>query len=141
MSCRKCGAEVAGGSTFCSRCGATASPETGKTSVSPKSWLATALLALPCLLGPLGAHRFYAGRTRTAWAMLGIALAGLVCIGFGLMAKGFHLEGTQGVSVLYLAAFLANFLFLALVVWATIDLVLVLTDNFKDGQGRPIKRW
>jgi hypothetical protein len=57
------------------------------------------------------------------------------------MAKGFHLEGPQGVSVLYLAAFLANFLFLALVVWATIDLVLVLTDNFKDGQGRPIKRW
>ena len=98
------------------------------------------MLALPCVLGPFGAHRFYAGKARTAWAMLGIALAGLVCIGLGLLAGQLNLELLQGISMLYLAAFLANFLFLALVVWATIDLVLILTDNFKDGQGRIIRR-
>jgi TM2 domain-containing membrane protein YozV len=120
--------------------GTTVSRGSGKTGVSPKSWVATALLALPCLLGPFGAHRFYAGKIKTAWAMLGLALSGFICIGLGVLAKQLHFELPQGISVLYFAAFLANFLFLTLVVWATVDLVLVLTDNFMDGQGRPIKR-
>lgn len=112
---------------------------TGGPSISPKSWAATALLALPCLLGPFGAHRFYAGKTKTAWAMLGVGLAGLICIGLGVLAGQFHWE-LPGISGFYFGAFLANTLFLILLVWATIDLVLILTDNFKDGQGRPIRR-
>jgi hypothetical protein len=72
--------------------------------------------------------------------MMGISVAGLVCVGLGLLAAQLNLDGPWGTSVPYLLAFLANFLFLPLVVWATIDLIVVLTDNFKDGQGRIIKR-
>ena len=140
MSCRKCGAELTHGSTFCPRCGAIVSPEGGETGTSPKSWATTALLALPCLLGPFGAHRFYAGKTKTAWAMLGVGLAGIVCIGVSLLAAALDLDSPWGISVPFLFAFLVNFLFLPLFVWATIDLVVVLTDNFRDGEGRIIKR-
>jgi TM2 domain-containing membrane protein YozV len=141
MSCKKCGAEMTGGSRFCLRCGAIVSPEGGETPTSPKSWATTALLALPCLFGPFGAHRFYAGKTRTALIMLGIGLTGLVCIGMGVLTAALDLDSPWGISVPFLIAFLVNFLFLPLFVWATIDLIVVLTDNFKDGQGRTIKRW
>jgi hypothetical protein len=71
--------------------------------------------------------------------MLGVALAGILCGGLGLLAGQFHWKPI-GVSALYLGAFSANFIFLPLILWATVDLVLILTDNFKDGQGRIIKR-
>jgi hypothetical protein len=120
--------------------GTAVSRGSGKKGVSPKSWVATALLALPCLLGPFGAHRFYAGKTRTALIMLGIGLTGLVCIGMGVLTAALDLDSPWGISVPFLIAFLVNFLFLPLIVWATVDLIVVLTDNFKDGQGLTIKR-
>lgn len=43
-----------------------------------KNWMAA--MTLCWLFGPVGGHRFYTGKTGTAWAMLALSLVGLVPI-------------------------------------------------------------
>ena len=66
---------------------------------SEKTFVATLLLAL--LLGGLGIHRFYVGKTGTGILML-LTLGGLG-------------------------------------IWSLIDLIIIATGNFKDGDGLAIK--
>ncbi len=72
-----------------------------------KVWLATLLFCI--FLGIFGAHRFYVGKTQTAVAMLLITL--LTGWLFGL---GFFITG----------------------IWAVIDLIMIATAQFTDGNGK-----
>ncbi len=72
-----------------------------------KVWLAALLFCI--FLGVFGAHRFYVGKTQTAVAMLLITLlTGWI---FGL---GFYITG----------------------IWAVIDLIMIATAQFTDGNGK-----
>ena len=66
---------------------------------SEKSFVTTLILCV--LIGGLGIHRFYVGKTGTGILML-LTLGGLG-------------------------------------IWTLIDLIVIATQNFKDGQGLPIK--
>lgn len=72
-------------------------------------WLATFLFCL--LLGVFGAHRFYTGKTGSAWAMLLITL--LLGWLFGL---GVFISST----------------------WALVDLIMIACAKFKDKNGQTI---
>ncbi|MDC3307315.1 TM2 domain-containing protein [bacterium] len=69
------------------------------TELSPKGFVPALLLCF--FLGPLGVHRFYAGKIGTGILML------LTLGGFGI--------------------------------WALIDTIIIITGNFRDGDGRLIK--
>lgn len=75
-----------------------------------KSKAIAAVLAL--VLGIFGAHRFYLGHT-----MVGIAM--LVCTALGLSLCCIFVVGTF--------------------VWAIIDMVMVLTNNLRDADGRALE--
>jgi TM2 domain-containing membrane protein YozV len=137
------------GSAFCPRCGAQVAPVTGQVQsaeeVSQKSRLAVTLLSCPMLyVGLFGAHRFYMGKIKSGVAMLLLGVAAAVCY------------------FSYLAVFLTTFmefdevdlpfgLFLVLGlmwlfggiagIWSLIDFIIAVTGNFKDKQGKPIKKW
>ena len=72
-----------------------------------KDWLAALLFCI--FLGVFGAHRFYVGKTQTAVAMLLITL--LTGWFFGL---GFYIT----------------------VIWSVIDLIMIATAQFTDGNGK-----
>lgn len=131
MFCVKCGAQLIEGAAFCSRCGA----GTGVANVSEKSRLATSLLAW--FLGVFGAHRFYAGKIATAVIMLVMGVVGVVCwfIGlFGPLAAG---EDVPAWGLMSIGAIV----YFAVAIWAIVDFIIAVTGNFKDSQGRLIKRW
>lgn len=72
-------------------------------------WLATFLFCL--LLGVFGAHRFYTGKTGSAWAML------LITIFLGwLFGLGVFISST----------------------WALVDLIMIACAKFTDKNGQPI---
>lgn len=137
MFCTKCGSQLSEGAAFCSRCGASVAPavENIEADVSPKSRLATSLLAW--FLGEFGAHRFYVGKTETALIMLVMGVLSGVCwFGgfFGALASG----GDHPVWVLLVIGVL---MYVAVGVWSVVDFVIAVTGNFKDKQGKPIKKW
>ena len=74
MYCANCGKELSDQAASCPSCGHPARPPRmspgfqSDKSVSPKSRLATLLLAI--LLGYLGAHRFYVGKVGTGILMI-----------------------------------------------------------------------
>ena len=74
-----------------------------------KVWLATLLFCI--FLGIFGAHRFYVGKTQTAVAMLLITL-----LTGWLSGLGFFITG----------------------IWAVIDLIMIATAQFTDGNGKVI---
>lgn len=92
MKCNNCGKEIPEGTKFCPECGSSQKEEpieaeavkveteetkTDKGDVSSKNRLVACLLAF--LLGGLGIHSFYCGKT---W--IGIAQLALTILGFGL---------------------------------------------------------
>jgi hypothetical protein len=103
--------------------------------VSPKSRLATSLLAW--FLGEFGAHRFYVGKTGIAVVMLIMGVLSGVCwFGgfFGTLAAG----GNHPIWGLLVIGVL---LYFAVWVWKTIDFIIAVTGNFKDSQGKIIRKW
>jgi TM2 domain-containing membrane protein YozV len=87
--------------------------------ISPKSRLATVLLT--CFLGIFGIHRFYIGKTRTAFVMLILSILYLATV---------RLWGI--IMVLPLAA--AGF-------WTLIDFIFSVSGIMKDKEGQLIKKW
>jgi len=86
--------------------------------VSPKSRLATALLAW--FVGTLGLHRFYIGKVGT----------GLVILALGIL----------GWATTWLLGF--GYIFtVAAGIWVFIDFIMTLVGAMKDSQGRSIKKW
>ena len=141
MFCSKCGVQLNEGSVFCSRCGARVGlvVEEAAGDVSPKSRLATSLLAI--FLGWVGAHRFYTGKIGTAVVMLLIGIATLICQ-FSAMFVAITESDEIDVPLLYLLFSGLSMLFGAAVwIWALIDFIIAVTGNFKDSQGKPIKKW
>ncbi len=72
--CHACGAKTNSLAVICIKCGASLEGKVAAGDVSPKSRLATTLLAW--FLGQFGAHRFYLGKIGTAIAML-LTMGGL----------------------------------------------------------------
>lgn len=147
MFCSRCGTESNEGSVFCTKCGAQVAPAAGAPveDVSPKSRLAVALLSCPVLyVGLFGAHRFYMGKTKTAVVMLLLGLAAAACY-FGYMAvflasfMEFDEEGPP--IVIFLILGLSWLFGAAAGIWSLIDFVIAVTGNFKDKQGKPIRKW
>lgn len=90
--------------------------------ISSKSRAVTAFLAI--VLGWLGAHRFYIGKTRSARLMLYCAVGGLFII---------VLLGFIGINA---------YMLLSIVwIWAAIDFIIVILGMAKDIEGKPIKKW
>jgi TM2 domain-containing membrane protein YozV len=77
--------------------------------VSERKILPAFLLCL--FLGPLGIHRFYAGKTGSGLAML---LITVLTIGFGVIVTG---------------------------VWALVDLIVLATGSFRDDAGNRMRDW
>lgn len=136
MFCSKCGAQLIEGAAFCSKCGGrTAAAEGVVPDVSGKSRLATSLLAW--FLGYFGAHRFYAGKIPTAVIMLVMGVVAGACwfVGlFGPLAAG---EDVPAWGLMSIGALL----YFAVWIWSVIDFIIAVTGNFKDSQGRIIKKW
>lgn len=113
--------------------------------ISPKSRLAVTLLSCPVLyVGLFGAHRFYMGKIRTAVVMLLLGAVAAVCY-FGYMAvfmttfMEFDEEGPPPVMFVILGL---GWLFgMAAGIWSLIDFIIAVTGNFKDKQGKLIKKW
>jgi hypothetical protein len=140
MFCGKCGLQLNEDSAFCSRCGARVAPIAAEVAVdvSSKSRLATTLLA--CFLGQLGAHRFYAGKIGTAVAMLVLSLARFACwAGVFLVAATTHEEEWPALFWLFFGLFAS--LCLVLAIWNLIDFIIAVTGNFKDSEGKTVKKW
>ena len=123
MFCPKCGKETAENQAFCGNCGAPLSDGARQgapiaaAGVSPKSRLATSLLAF--FLGYFGAHRFYIGKTGTAMVMLVLGIVGIpLC---------FVLVGIPIV--------------IGVTVWRLIDFIIAVTGNMKDKDGLLIEKW
>jgi TM2 domain-containing membrane protein YozV len=90
------------------------------TPVSSKSRRIAVLLAIPCLLGCLGAHRFYLGKYITASIMLVLSILGLA----------------------FFSANLLGFLpLLVAVLWALVDFVMLILGAVHDRAGLPVKKW
>ncbi len=141
MFCSKCGAQLNEGSVFCSRCGARVAPvvEQAAGEVSPKSRLAASLLAI--FLGWVGAHRFYTGKIGTAVVMLILGVASTLCY-FGAMIVGIaSAEEIEVPPLLILFWILSGVFGLAVGIWALIDFIFAVTGNFKDSQGKIIRKW
>jgi TM2 domain-containing membrane protein YozV len=141
LFCSKCGVQLNEGSAFCSRCGARVGlvVEEVAGDVSPKSRLATSLLAI--FLGWVGAHRFYTGKIGTAVVMLLIGIATLICQ-FSAMFVAIAESDEIDVPLLYLLFSGLSMLFGAAVwIWALIDFIIAVTGNFRDSQGKIIRKW
>ena len=145
MFCSKCGSQLSEGSVFCSRCGAQVALATGipVEDVSQKSRLAVVLLSCPVLyVGLFGAHRFYMGKIKTAVLLLGVAAA--ICY-FSYMAVFFttfmEFDDAEPPLVMFLIMGLSWLFGAAAGTWSLIDFIIAVTGNFKDTQGKPIKKW
>jgi TM2 domain-containing membrane protein YozV len=150
MFCIRCGTQLNEGTAFCSRCGARVSPVTEQVAgvvappqatgqVSTKSRLATSLLAW--FLGSFGAHRFYTGKIGTAVVMLMItilAYAIMICAFVGMFAV---MSDEYWPAPFVAGVVLSWLLHMAVWVWMIIDFIVAVTGNFKDNQGRVIKKW
>ena len=71
MFCLKCGSQNDNGSNFCKTCGINLLIQPSMTEVrtiSEKNWLVALLLCL--VLGAVGMHRFYVGKTATGILMI-----------------------------------------------------------------------
>ena len=121
MFCPRCGKETAENQAFCANCGAplaqAAMPGAPAAGISPKSRLATSLLAF--FLGYFGAHRFYIGKTGTAMVMLVLGIVGIplcfILVGIPIVI---------GVSV-----------------WRLIDFILAVAGKMEDSNGLLIEKW
>ncbi len=135
--CIGCGAKPLAGTSFCHACGAATNPLTEicmkcgariakadtaqvgqETAVSPKSRLATTLLAF--FLGSAGIHRFYLGKIRTAIGMLVLFIVGA------------STKEIIGIGYIFL---------IPVWIWALVDFIYAVAGKMKDKEGRLITKW
>jgi TM2 domain-containing membrane protein YozV len=116
--CPGCGAPTTPLTEICMKCGARVATKELAGDISPKSRLATTLLAW--FLGTVGAHRFYVGKIGTAVVMLLLGIVGWATIwifGFGLV------------------------LLVAVGIWAFVDFIFAVTGHMRDKEGKLIQKW
>ena len=92
-----------------------------KEDISPKSRLATTLLANPFFIpiGMFGAHRFYLGKIGTAVTMLVLSI-----VGWGTCWLLIGIPLIVGVWI-----------------WALVDFIIAVAGAAKDNEGKAIKNW
>ena len=151
MFCRRCGTQLDEGAAFCPRCGVAAAPLTGQVAspiappwpteeVSPKSRLAVSLLA--AFLGGFGAHRFYMGKIGSAVGMLLLGLSPASCmVGWIVVAAISDPEAENPPPAFWVFLVLMYVLAFAIGIWALIDFIIAVTGNFKDKEGKPVRKW
>ena len=100
-------------------------------STSDKAILPAFLLAFP--FGLFGAHRFYVGKTGTAFLQLG------AFCGFILLIIACATSNNDNSQTVF--GILLGFLIFGCVVWALIDWILIVCKAFTDGKGRRITNW
>jgi TM2 domain-containing membrane protein YozV len=119
--CPKCGKETPDNQAFCTSCGAqltqAATPGVPAAGISPKSRLATTLLAW--FLGWAGAHRFYIGKTGTAVVMLLLSIIG--------WATFWLIIGFIPLGIVW--------------VWQLIDFIFAVAGKMRDSEGLLIDKW
>ncbi|HVM51287.1 MAG TPA: protein kinase [Candidatus Acidoferrum sp.] len=102
---------------------------------SDKIILPAFLLAF--FFGVFGMHRFYAGKTRTAFLQLGALLACIpLIVSIVILANG----SAEPAGLVALGLLLA-FLIIGSAIWATVDWIVIVCRGFTDGQGRRITHW
>jgi TM2 domain-containing membrane protein YozV len=94
-----------------------ARPQVTTDALSPKSLLVASLLVI--LLGPLGLHRFYLGKTESALSMLVLAVPSALAAWYPL----------------------GWLFFIVLAVWVSADCLMLLSGLMDDGNGRPVRNW
>ncbi len=121
--CSACGASVNPQAVICLKCGAELGKgrkdlvKTEEPDISPKSRLATTLLAI--FLGEFGAHRFYIGKKGSAVCMLLLGIAGVLTW-----------------------VFVVGFIPLIIVgIWALVDFIFAVSGHMRDSKGRLINKW
>jgi len=141
MFCIKCGAQLNDGSAFCTGCGASMAPVVAEVAadVSPKSRLATSLLAW--FLGHFGAHRFYAGKIGTAVVMLIITILAYTIMICAFTAMVAMISDEYWPVPFVVGMVVGGLLSFAIGIWSIVDFIIAVTGNFKDSQGRIIKKW
>jgi TM2 domain-containing membrane protein YozV len=143
LFCSRCGTQLNEGSAFCSRCGAQVAPVVGQVQlaedVSPKSRLAVTLLA--AFLGWVGAHRFYMGKIKTAVVMLLLGISPIVCMVGMFVVAAIYVEQEDAPVLFWVFYGLMYVLGFAVGIWVLVDFIIAVTGNFKDKQGKPIKKW
>ena len=150
MFCTKCGTQLTEGSVFCSRCGtrvspviepvaAVVAPTQAAAEVSSKSRLAVSLLAI--FLGGFGAHRFYMGKIGTAVIMLLLGLSPIICLVIAVVAAAVYGEQDNPPALFIVFWVLMYILGLAAGIWVLVDFIIAVSGNFKDRQGKPIRKW
>jgi TM2 domain-containing membrane protein YozV len=143
LFCSRCGTQLNEGSAFCSRCGAQVAPVVGQVQlaedVSPKSRLAVTLLA--AFLGWVGAHRFYMGKIKTAVVMLLLGISPIVCMVGMFVVAAIYVEQEDAPVLFWVFYGLIYVLGFAVGIWVLVDFIIAVTGNFKDKQGKPIKKW
>lgn len=110
MFCSNCGKEVSEKALICVHCGC-AVKNTNLSESDEKTFTATLLLCL--FLGGFGAHRFYTGHSGTGAVMLILTL---------------------------LSPFTAFLSLLAVGIWSLIDLICIISGNFKTAKGGALKK-
>jgi serine/threonine protein kinase len=103
--------------------------------VSDKRILPAFLLAL--FFGVFGAHRFYVGKTRTAWIQLGGLILWIPLI-LTEVALGIYNGPVLAMTSTGLA--LAGVV-IGCGIWATVDWIVLACKGFTDGQGRRMIYW
>jgi hypothetical protein len=141
MFCSRCGTQLSEGSAFCSCCGANVAPvvEPAAQYLSPKSRLTVTLLA--ALVGGVGAHRFYMGKIGTAVVMLLLGVSPIICFVGTVVAVAIYGEQENPPMLFWVFYGLMYVLGFATGIWVLIDFIMAVTGNFKDSQGKPIKKW
>ena len=123
--CKSCGKPIENDFEVCPYCGA----NTDNKIISGKDWLVCLILLV--FAGILGIHKFYVGRTSEGVVMLVLTLTFLVFADM-LGIHKFYVGRTSVMLVLTLGA-IASF-----VLWI-IDLIQLVSGNFKDAEGKYLK--
>ena len=110
-------------------------PQFRREEVSEKDNMITLVLAL--FLGALGAHRFYAGRMKSAIIML---LITLFILAVWFMPSSLK-ESSQGLTLFIVGSvfIMSVILKLFLGIWILSDIIRIFLGRFKDKEGKVIK--
>jgi hypothetical protein len=79
-------------------------------------------------------HRFYLDRTRSAFVMLALGIAGFSILGTIFSVRSYYFESmfpTIG----------AVAIFIALGIWALIDFIVIIAGRMRDSEDRVVKKW
>jgi hypothetical protein len=112
--------------------------------ISPKSRLTTTLLTI--FLGVFGIHRLYLEKLRTGIVMMALGIAGFSILGtaFGVGFNGVEIQlpvTSMEVDLIESSMTTAIIIFITLGIWSLVDLIITLSGNMKDREGRPVKEW